>query len=137
MLAAKTRMEGSVSRGAASRHPWIEPRSAEPPAPGNDAGEVVAWCRAVGEALNGQQLAAHDAVKHAHHQIKLTAAPATGWNQCMNQILRCFYAIDATSARRRGGTVSELRRTHWLICAQAATRGPYYRGTCDTRCGIP
>ena len=43
-----------------------------------DAGEVVAWCRAVGEALNGQQLAAHDAVKHAHHQIKLTAAPATG-----------------------------------------------------------
>ena len=55
--------------GAASRHPWIEPRSAEPPAPGNDAGEVVAWCRAVGEALNSQQLAAHDAVKHAHHQV--------------------------------------------------------------------
>ena len=132
MLAAKTRMEGSVSRGAASRHPWIEPRSAEPPAPGNDAGEVVAWCRAVGEALNGQQLAAHDAVKHAHHQIKLTAAPATGENQCINQILRCFDAIDATSARQRG-----LRRTHRLICAQAATRGRYCRETCATHCVIP
>ena len=34
----------------------------------------------VGEALNAQQLAAHDAVKHAHHQIKLTAAPASGGN---------------------------------------------------------
>ena len=78
MLAAKTRMEGSVSRGAASRHPWIEPRNCEPPAPGNDPGAVVAWCRAVGEALNAQQLAAHDAVKHAHHQIKMTAAPASG-----------------------------------------------------------
>jgi hypothetical protein len=94
--------------GAASRHPWIEPRNCEPPAPGNDAGEVVAWCRAVGEALNGQQLAAHDAVKHAHHQIKLTAAPATGGNQCINQILRCFDAIDATSARRRGGAPDSL-----------------------------
>ena len=40
----------------------------------------MAWCRAVGEALNAQQLAAHDAVKHAHHQIKMTAAPATGGN---------------------------------------------------------
>ena len=81
MLAAKTRMEGSVSRGAASRHPWIEPRNCEPPAPGNDPGAVVAWCRAVGEALNAQQLAAHDAVKHAHHQIKMTAAPgASGGN---------------------------------------------------------
>ena len=40
MLAAR-RMEG-VSRVEPSRHPWIEPRSAEPPAPGNDAGEVVA-----------------------------------------------------------------------------------------------
>ncbi len=81
MLAAKTRMEGSVSRGAASRHPWIEPRNCEPPAPGNNPGAVVAWCRAVGEALNAQQLAAHDAVKHAHHQIKMTAAPgASGGN---------------------------------------------------------
>ena len=41
----------------------------------------MAWCRAVGEALNSQQLAAHDAVKHAHHQIKMTAAPgASGGN---------------------------------------------------------
>ena len=80
MLAAKTRMEGSVSRGASNRHPWIEGRKAEPPAPGNDAGAVVAWCRSVGEALNQQQLQAHDAVKHAHHQIKATAAPATGGN---------------------------------------------------------
>lgn len=80
MLAAKTRMEGSVSRGASNRHPWIEGRKAEPPAPGNDAGAVVAWCRAVGESLNQQQLQAHDAVKHAHHQIKATAAPATGGN---------------------------------------------------------
>ena len=55
MLAAKTRMEGSVSRGAASRHPWIEPRSAEPPAPGNDAGEIVAWCRAVGDCVEIKQ----------------------------------------------------------------------------------
>ena len=86
MLAAKTRMEGSVSRGAASRHPWIEPRNCEPPAPGNDPGAIVAWCRAVGEALNAQQLAAHDAVKHAHHQIKMTAAPASGGKQCINQI---------------------------------------------------
>ena len=106
MLAAKTRMEGSVSRGAASRHPWIEPRNCEPPAPGNDPGAVVAWCRAVGEALNAQQLAAHDAVKHAHHQIKMTAAPgASGGNQCINQIFAVLYAIDATFARRRGGTL--------------------------------
>ena len=55
MLAAKTRMEGSVSRGAASRHPWIEPRNCEPPAPGNDAGEVVAWCRAVGDCVEIKQ----------------------------------------------------------------------------------
>ena len=59
----------------------------------------------VGEALNAQQLAAHDSVKHAHHQIKLTAAPATGGKQCINQFSRCFDAIDATSARRRGGTL--------------------------------
>ena len=45
--------------GAASRHPWIEPRNCEPPAPGNDAGAVVAWCRAVGEARSS--FAAHDA----------------------------------------------------------------------------
>ena len=55
MLAAKTRMEGSVSRGAASRHPWIEPRNCEPPAPGNAAGEVVAWCRAVGDCVEIKQ----------------------------------------------------------------------------------
>ena len=73
--------------GAASRHPWIEPRNCEPPAPGNDPGAVVAWCRAVGEALNSQQLAAHDAVKHAHHQV-LRAASFFPARQARTQSIR-------------------------------------------------
>ena len=52
-----------------------------------DAGEVVAWCRAVGEALNSQQLAAHDAVKHAHHQV-LRAASFFPARQARTQSIR-------------------------------------------------
>ena len=48
---------------------------------------MVAWCRAVGEALNSQQLAAHDAVKHAHHQV-LRAASFFPARQARTQSIR-------------------------------------------------
>ena len=123
MLAAKTRMEGSVSRGAASRHPWIEPRNCEPPAPGNDAGEVVAWCRAVGEALNSQQLAAHDAVKHAHHQVSRGVLSSTRRARMPSIRLgrRCF---------PRRSSSPPLQRP-------VVTHGHYCRETFVMHCAIP
>ena len=130
MLAAKTRMEGSVSRGAASRHPWIEPRNCEPPAPGNDPGAVVAWCRAVGEALNAQQLAAHDAVKHAHHQVSRGVLFSRSAGP---------HAVDSSRmpSIRLGRRCFPRRSSSPPLQRPVVTHGHYCRETFVMHCAIP
>ena len=78
----------------------------------------------VGEALNAQQLAAHDAVKHAHHQVSRAASFSSARRAHTPSILlgrRCF---------PRRSSSPPLQRP-------VVTHGHYCRETFVMHCAIP
>ena len=78
----------------------------------------------VGEALNAQQLAAHDAVKHAHHQVARAASFPSARRAHTPSILlgrRCF----------------PLRSSSPPLQRPVVTHGHYCRETFVMHCAIP